>query len=259
MIADRETIKVAVDGHVAVVTMDNPPVNAQSARFHEDMISVFDEISDTDDVRVAVLTGAGKCFSAGADIKARAGNARGPGEQWAHNRRARECFHSIVECKKPVIAAINGPALGAGLAVAASCDILVASESATLGLPEIDVGLMGGGRHAMRLLGHSATRRLMLTADRLPGAELYRLGVVEACVPAEELMETAMALARRIAAKSPIASRIAKHALNTIEEMSLRDGYRFEQNMTAELGATEDSKEAMRAFVEKRAPIFKGR
>lgn len=259
MIADRETVKVAVDDHIAVVTMDNPPVNAQNARFHEDMISIFDEISDTDDVRVAVLTGAGKCFSAGADIKARSGSVRGPGEQWAHNRRARECFHSIVECKKPVIAAINGPALGAGLAVAASCDILVASESATLGLPEIDVGLMGGGRHAMRLLGHSATRRLMLTADRLPGAELYRLGVVEACVAPDDLMETAMTLARRIAAKSPIASRIAKHALNTIEEMSLRDGYRFEQNMTVELGVTEDSKEAMRAFVEKRAPVFKGR
>lgn len=260
MVVVRETVKVEmVDEHVALVTMDNPPVNAQNQRFHDDLTAVFDEISDTDEVRVAVLTGAGKCFSAGADIKARTSGPRGPGEQWAHNRRARECFHSILECKKPVIAAINGPALGAGLALAASCDILFASENASLGLPEIDVGLMGGGRHTMRLFGHSRTRRMLLTADRVSGPEMYRLGVVEACLPPDELLDGALDMARRIAAKSPVASRIAKHALNTIEEMSLRDGYRFEQNMTSALGETEDSREAMLAFVEKRAPVFKGR
>ena len=158
-----------------------------------------------------------------------------------------------------MIAAINGPALGAGLAVAASCDILLASESASVGLPEIDVGLMGGGRHAMRLFGHSRARRMMLTGYRVSGPELYRLGVVEACLPDGELMAAAMDLARQIAAKSPIASVTAKHALNTIEEMTLRDGYRFEQNMTVNLQGTEDSKEAMRAFIEKRKPVFKGR
>ena len=164
-----------------------------------------------------------------------------------------------MECRKPVIGALNGAALGAGLAVAASCDILIASEKASLGLPEIDVGLMGGGRHAMRLFGHSLIRRVMLTGYRVPGEELYRRGIVEACVPAEELMDAAMDLARTIAAKSPVASRIAKHALNTIEEMSLRDGYRFEQNMTYDLSSYEDSKEAMLAFAEKRAPVFKGK
>lgn len=254
-----EVVKCEVADHVAVVTMDKPPVNAQDQQFHEEMMSVFDELSDRDDVRVAVLTGAGKVFSAGADIKARSGGERGPGEGWQHSRRARECFHSIMECRKPVIGAINGPALGAGLAVAAACDILVASESAALGLPEIDVGLLGGGRHTMRLFGHSLTRRMMLTGYRVSGAELYRLGIVEACVAPDKLMEAAMALALEIASKSPVAITLAKHALNTIEEMSLRDGYRFEQNMTAELGRYEDSKEAMRAFVEKRPPVFEGR
>lgn len=254
-----KVIKCEVADHIAVVTMDKPPVNAQDRQFHEEMMAVFDSLSDRDDVRVAVLTGAGRVFSAGADIKARAGQARGPGDNWQHNRRARECFHSILECRKPVIAAINGPALGAGLAVAASCDILVASENAVLGLPEIDVGLLGGGRHAMRLFGHSRTRRMMLTGYRVPAAELYRLGVVEACVPPDQLMDTALGIAREIASKSPIAVQLAKHALNTIEEMSLRDGYRFEQNMTVELGKYEDSKEAMRAFVEKRPPVFRGR
>ncbi len=254
-----QQVKLEVADFIAVATMDNPPVNAQGRPFHEDMMAVMDEISDRDDVRVAVLTGAGKCFSAGADIKGRADRVRGPGEAWAHNRRAREAFHSVMECRKPVIGAINGPALGAGLAVAASCDILVCSENATIGLPEINVGLLGGGRHAMRLFGHSRARRMMLTGYRVSGPEMYRLGVAEACVAPEALMETAMDLAREIAAKSPPAIVLAKHALNTIEEMSLRDGYRFEQNMTVELSKTEDSKEAMRAFAEKREPVFKGR
>lgn len=256
---DLTMVRVQIADHIALVTMDNPPVNAQNAAFQDEMIRAFDRLSDLDEVRVAVLTGKGKCFCAGVDIKARAGQQRGPGDAWRGMRFARECFHFILECKKPVIAAINGPALGAGLAVAASCDILIAGESASLGLPEIDVGLMGGGRHAMRLFGHSRARRMMLTGYRVSGAEMYRLGVVEACVPDNKLADTAIDLAREVAAKSPIASVIAKHALNTIEDMTLRDGYRFEQNMTVNLQGTEDSKEAMRAFVQKRKPVFRGR
>ncbi|MGB3072292.1 MAG: enoyl-CoA hydratase/isomerase family protein [Ottowia sp.] len=252
-------VKLQVENFVAVVTMDAPPVNAVSAGLMDELIATFDQMSDRDDVRVVVLTGAGKIFCAGADIKSRAGKTFEPGERWTHSRRARELSYSIIECKKPVIAAINGPALGAGLGIAVSCDILMCSENASLGLPEIDVGLMGGGRHAMRVCGHSLTRRMMLTGDRITGAELYRRGIVEACVPLEELMSTAMAMATRIAAKSPVASRTAKHAVATIENMTLRDGYRFEQNMTAELGQTEDSREAMRAFAEKRPPVFTGR
>ncbi len=255
----RNRIHVEIDAHIARVTMDYPPVNAQGPDFHHEMMAVFDRLSDEDEVRVAVLTGAGRCFSAGADIKARAGKVRGPGEAWQGNRNARECFHAVMECRKPVIGAINGPALGAGLALAASCDILVCADNAVLGLPEIDVGLLGGGRHTMRLMGHSLTRRMMFTGYRVPGPELYRLGIVEASVPAADLEETALDLAREIASKSPVATRLAKHALNTIEEMSLRDGYRFEQNMTYELSGTEDSREAMLAFAEKRAPVFKGR
>lgn len=256
---DTKIIKCEVSDYIALITMDHPPVNAQNSLFHDEMMQVFDAISDRDDVRVAVLTGAGKIFSAGADMKARSERGSGPGVAWSHNRNARECFHSVMECRKPVIGALNGAALGAGLAVAASCDILVASETATLGLPEINVGLLGGGRHAMRLFGHSRTRRMMLTGYRVPADELYRLGIVEAVTPAEELMDVAMGFAREIASKSPVAIGLAKHALNTIEEMSLRDGYRFEQNMTTELSHYEDSQEAMQAFLEKREPVFKGR
>jgi enoyl-CoA hydratase/carnithine racemase len=118
---------------------------------------------------------------------------------------------------------------------------------------------MGGGRHTMRLFGHSLTRRMMLTGYRVPGPELYRLGIVECSVPREQLMEEAMKMAAVIAAKSPIATKMAKQAAQTIEFMTLRDGYRFEQNLTRELSQTEDAKEAMRAFAEKRPPVFQGR
>ena len=256
---ESKNVTCEVQDFVATVTMSRPPVNAVSRELLDELTWTFDTLSDRDDVRAAVLTGAGKIFCAGADIKSRATRAAEAGEGWQHSRRAREAFHAIVECKVPVIAALHGPALGAGLAIAASCDILIASERGVLGLPEINVGLLGGGRHAMRLFGHSKSRMLMFTGQRLAGPELYRLGVIEACVPHDELMPSALALAKDIASKSPIAMRLAKHAMNTIEHMTLRDGYRFEQGMTAELGNYEDSKEAMRAFAEKREPVFKGR
>ena len=252
-------MRVEVANYVAVAMMNNPPVNAQSRELQDEISLAFDLMSDDDNVRVVVFTGQGKVFSAGADIKARGSMATQPAGQRQHLRSARESYHSIVECKKPVICAINGPALGAGLALVASCDILIASDQAALGMPEIDVGLMGGGRHAMRLFGHSRVRRMAMTGYRVPGPELYRLGVVEACVPADELMPTAMKFANEIASKAPLAVQLFKQSLNAIEEMSLRDGYRYEQDMTVQIGKTEDSKEAMRAFIEKRKPVFTGR
>lgn len=248
-----------VEDGVALVTIDNPPVNAHSMQVLEEMAWTFDVVGDRDDVRAVVLTGAGKVFCAGADIKAKAGRTPQPGDHWQSSRLAREAYHSVRECVRPVVGALNGPALGGGLAFAASCDILVASETAVLGLPEINVGVLGGGRHAQRLFGHSRLRRMMLTGYRVPADELYRLGIVEACVAPGELLDTALGIAREVAAKSPVAIRLAKHALNTIEELSLRDGYRFEQTMTGQLGQSADSKEAMRAFVEKRDPVFKER
>ena len=134
---------------------------------------------------------------------------------------------------------------------------IVASKNASFGLPEIDIGLMGGVRHTMRVFPQGLTRRMVLTGWRVPAEELYRRGLIEACVEPEELMDTAMDIARNIASKSPAAIRLAKRAINTVETMGLKDGYRFEQNLTVEMTRHEDSKEAMRAFVEKRAPVFK--
>lgn len=252
-------VKTEIANNIAVVTLDAPPVNAVTMDLLREVIATFDSFNDLDDVRAIVLTGAGKVFCAGVDIKSRVNAVYEPGERMANARLAREMSYSMIECKKPIIAAVNGPALGAGLGLVVSSDILVCSENASFGLPEIDVGLMGGGKHAMRIFGHSLTRRMMFTGYRVPGPELYRLGIVEACLPREELMPYAMEMAALIASKSPIASRTAKHAASTIENMTLRDGYRFEQTLTAELGKTEDSKESMRAFAEKRKPVFTGK
>lgn len=255
---ELEQFRVEVADHIAVVTFDRPPVNAQNRRSREELTWIFDTLGDRDDVRVAILTGAGKTFSAGADIKERVDMAQAPGDYTRHNRVTRESFWAITDCAKPVIAAINGPAIGAGFAFAACCDILLASDNAFIQMPEVDVGLAGGARF-LDLLPRSQARTLYFTAGRMPAAELYRLGVIQACVPREELMDRAMEIARKIAAKSPVAIREVKRAFNVAAHMPERDAYRFEQGITVALSKTEDAREAQRAFVEKRPPKFTGR
>ena len=256
-----DPLKVEHDAGVVWLTLNRPEAaNALNLAMHEALFAALEAVRDEVETRAVVLAGAGeRVFCAGADLKGRAAVIKGPGDLPAHSRRTRECFHAIRECAKPVIVAINGAALGSGLAIVASSDILIASDKATVGLPEVDVGLLGGSRHAMRLFSHSRLRRMALTGMRVPAAELLRLGIVEACVAPEELMPAALEIAMTIASKSPVSTRMGKHTLNVVEDMSLRDGYRYEQDMTAQIGKTEDAKEAQRAFAEKRAPVFTGR
>ena len=256
---DLKHFKLDVTDGIATVVIDRPPVNAQNQEAREEFIWLFDALSDRDDVRVVVLTGTGDMFSAGADIKERIGIAREPGDYIRNNRLVREFFYAASDCAKPVIAAINGPALGAGFALALACDILLASENAYVAMPEVNVGLAGGARALMKHFSPSRVRAMYFTGARIPAAELYRLGIIEACVPRAQLMDRALEIARDIAAKSPLTIRHLKRALNTIEEMPARDGYRFEQTVTLELSHTEDAREAQRAFIEKRKPVFKGR
>ncbi len=254
-----EHVKLDVSDHVATVALNRPPVNAFNRPLRQEVTRVFDTLHDRDDVRVIVLTGAGKIFCAGADIKERAALADAPGEQVALNRLVREMFFSIMECSKPVIAAVNGPAIGAGFALMLCCDILVAAESAVFAMPEIDVGIAGGVKFLQRHLPPSKVRYLLLTGRRIPASELYRLGVLERCAPDGSMMAEAMEIAREIASKSPLAVRMLKDSFNMVDSMSLRDGYRLEQNTTVELSRSDDAKEAKRAFIEKRKPVFKGR
>ena len=251
-----ECFKVEVADFVATVTLTRPPVNAQNRRFREEIIGIFDTVSDRKDVRAVVLTGEGKTFSAGADLKERPALEEA-GAYPRHSRLVRESFNAVMECEKPVIAAINGAAIGAGSVLALCCDILIASEHSYLAMTEVDVGLAGGVVHVRRFFRESDARLLIYTARRIAGPELLRMGVVSACVPAEKLLETAHGIAREIATKSPLAVRAAKRSFNITEEMPLRDGYRFEQSQTVELAGSEETKEAQRAFAEKRKPNFK--
>lgn len=253
----NELIKVTIENHVALVKMDSAPVNAWSLAFTEEYLEVFDELYEDNTVRAIVITGREKIFSAGADIKQRSNVDSTPGNLTRHMRRMREVGNTVMEMNKPVIAAVNGPALGVGMAPIINADIIFASDNAFFCMPEIDIGLMGGASHTMRIFPHSLARRMVLTGYRLPADEAYRRGIIEASLPLEELLPAAMAVANDIASKSPKAISLAKRAINTVENMPLRDGYRFEQNLTNEMTQHEDSKEAMRAFIEKRKPVFK--
>ncbi|WP_295552400.1 enoyl-CoA hydratase/isomerase family protein [uncultured Pseudacidovorax sp.] len=252
------SIHLEVSEYIAVVRLDKPPVNALDRASRRDLIAAFDEISERSDVRVAILTGTGKAFCAGADLKDRP-NADKAGDFLDHNRWTRETGNAIRECAKPVIAAINGPALGAGFGLMAACDIFLASEDATFAMPEINVGLAGGVSMLRTLVGRSFTRRMFFTGMKVSAAELYRRGVLDEVVPAEQLMPLAMEIAQDIASKAPLAVAYAKQAANMMDLMPQRDGYRVEQNFTMALSRTEDAKEARQAFLEKRPPVYKGR
>ena len=158
-----------------------------------------------------------------------------------------------------MIAAVNGAALGAGLGLMAACDIFYAAEEATFGMPEINVGLAGGASMLKTLFGRSTARRLFFTGQRLTARELLARNVVEDVLPAAELLPAALALARVIARKAPLAVVYAKRAANMCDLMPQRDAYRFEQEFTMALARTEDAREARMAFLEKREPVFKGR
>ena len=254
----EQWIHLEVSDGVALVTMDRKPVNALSREMRRQLVATFDAISEREDIRCAVLTGAGKTFCAGADLKDRP-DAEVAGDFLEHNRITRETGNSIRECSKPVIAAINGAALGAGFGLAAACDILYASENATVGMPEINVGLAGGASMLKTVFGRSTLRRMFFTGQRLTAHDLLKRNVIEDVLSEKDLLPVTMALAREIASKAPLAIAYAKRAANMVDVMPQRDAYRFEQEFTVTLSKTEDAREARMAFLEKRAPVFKGR
>lgn len=249
---------VGLAGGVATVTIDRPPVNAQNGIFREEITRIFDALHETAEVRAIVLTGAGKTFSAGADLRDRpdAGTA---GAFPRHSRAVRAGFDCVMECGKPVIAAVNGPAIGAGCVLALVCDIVLVAEDAFMSMTEVEVGLAGGVQHVLRHFGQSDARMFLFTARRLQGPELLRMNVASGCFPKAELLPAAQAMAAEIAGKAPLAVAAMKRAFTLCEYMPLHEGYRFEQTQTAALARTEDTQEALAAFAQKRKPVFRGR
>jgi enoyl-CoA hydratase len=253
-----ETLTLEVADFVATVTLDRPPVNAMNRAMREEIVRVFDELHDREDVRAVVLTGAGKAFCAGADLKERP-NISGPGAYPAHNRLTRATFDSVMACRKPVIAAVNGAGIGAGCVLAFCADIILVADDAYLSMTEVEVGLAGGVRHVRRHLGESNARLMIYTARRMTGPELLRMNAASLCLPRAELLGAAQQIGREIAAKAPLAIQAAKRSFQVTEYMPLHEGYAFEQSQTVALAKTEDTQEAWRAFAEKRKPVFKGR
>ena len=256
---ELQRFRVSVADHVATVTIAAPPVNAQDRLFREECIRVFDVLGAEVEVRAIVLAAEGRAFSAGADLSERGAILAEPGGYARHNRLVRAAFDCVMECPKPVIAAVNGAAIGAGCVLALLCDILVVAEEAFLSMTEVDYGLAGGVRHVLRAFSPSDARLMIYTAKRITGPELYRMNVASVCVAKDRLLAEATAVARTIADKVPLAVVAAKRSFGLTEEMPLRDGYRYEQSQTAALAETKDTQEALAAFREKRKPVFVGR
>lgn len=250
----RECFRVDVEDCVALVTMDRPKVNAQNNAFRNEIVEIFDELGDRSDVRAIILTGAGKAFSAGADLSERPSGD--PGSYAAHSRRVRASFDCLLECPKPIIAAVNGAAIGAGCVTALCSDIIVSSNDGFMSMTEVMVGMAGGVAHVRRHFQESDARLLIYTARRFYGPDLLRMNVASACVVANDLIPTAREIAADIAKASPSAIRAAKKSFQVSEELSIFDAYRFEQSQTQALSRSDDTKEAMAAFREKRAPKF---
>jgi enoyl-CoA hydratase len=235
---------------VAVVTLSNPPVNAMSTPARQQLIRAMDVLADDAQVGAIVLTGSGRLFCAGADIKEKAALAdKVSGEAAASDRVTRESFFCLLDSGKPVVAAVNGGALGAGFVMAACCDIILAAESAFFAMPEIDVGQGGGASFLQRIMPQQAMRYMLLTAQRVPAQELYRLGAVHECVPDDDLLSRAIELAGVMAGKNPVAVRAIRQSFRPVAELGLRDGFSVEQAYTSALSRSPEAAEARRAFL----------
>jgi enoyl-CoA hydratase len=258
-IMNYENVIVEKDGAIAVVTLNRPQaLNALSYALVKDLSLAMQELDEDDDVRVIIITGGEKVFAAGADIKEMA--ERGPFDERIQERLAYR--DKINRISKPVIAAVNGFALGGGCELAMSCDIIVAAESARFGQPEVNLGIIpgsGGTQRLTHVLGKHRAMELVLTGDMLNAADAERLGLVNRVVPAELCLEEAKNIAKKIAAKPQLAIKAAKEAVLKSANTGLDEGLDFERKSFYLLFASEDRTEGMKAFLEKRKPEFTGK
>lgn len=246
---------VSIDNGIAELVFDHPPVNAFDSRGWASIAAELTRLGEHSQVRVIVIRAEGRGFCAGVDIKELAAD----GDLIvAVNQGNYDSFKAVHRNPKPVIIAVHGFVLGGGIGLCGAADILVASECARFGVPEVDRGAMGGGAHLQRLFPVQKVRHMYFTGEMIDAAEAYRLGAVERVVPREQLREAALSIARSIAAKSPAMIALAKEALTGIEDGNLEDKYRWEQGFTLQAYRSLDSQEARDSFVAKRDANFKG-
>lgn len=261
MLPTYETLLVEQRQQITYATLNRPTaLNALSFDLRRDLKQFFTDIQAARDIRLVILTGAGRAFCAGADIK-----------EWhepnsvTDDREARQqlsFWEAMNHCEQPIIAAINGYALGGGCELAMCCDIRIASEQAQLGLTEVTLGIIPGGggtQRLPRLVGRGKALELILTGKRIDAYEALRLGLVEEVVAHDHLMSTVETLGQTIISRAPLAVKYAKEAISRGLELPLEAGLKVESELYTLLRTTEDRLEGARAFKEKRPPQFKGR
>jgi enoyl-CoA hydratase len=246
-------VDVSLKDGIAELLLNHPPVNAFPAAGWSHLAQLVASLGADDAVRVVVIAAEGRGFCAGVDVKEL---ARDASLIAAVNRGCYDAFAAIYDCAVPVISAVHGFCLGGGIGIAGSSDLVIASDDATFGLPEIDRGALGAATHLMRMFGMQQTRRMLYTGEPISAREAHELGGVLQVVKREQLRPAARELAAKIAGKSPRAVRLAKWSLNGIELLDVKQSYRFEQGFTFELYTSPDSQEARDAFVEKRDARF---
>jgi len=248
--------------NIGLLTINRPEkMNAISQELTAELSQLLDEIENDDDLRVIVITGAGdKAFVAGADINELVNRDARLGRRVSRERQ--EIFSRIEDLHVPVIAAVNGYALGGGLELALACSIRICSEKAQFGAPEVKLGIIpgdGGTQRLPRLIGLGRAMEMIIIGDFIDAQEAYRIGLVNNVFPPEKLMEKAMELAQKIASRPPLAVRYAKEAVNRSQEGDTASGFALESYLHALSCTTEDKKEGVSAFLEKRKGKFKGK
>ena len=254
-------VSYEIENGIATVTIDNPPMNPLTEDVRDRIIATFQELdSKKDEIKVVILTGKGKAFIAGADIKAFPELT--PETAKDRLKKSRRMYLKVEQLERPVICAINGYCLGAGLELSMCCDIRIASSKAQLGQPEINVGVIPGGggtQRLPRLVGAGIAKELIYTGKFISAEEAARIGLLNKVVEPEKLLDEAMEMARLIANKPVLGVRAAKEAINSGLNMVLSEGLEVEAYHWSYLCGTEDQKEGASAFIEKRKPEFKGR
>jgi enoyl-CoA hydratase len=255
-----EDLKIEIQDQIAVVYMNRPPVNALSVAFLLNIKAALQELAKDPELRCVILASANpKGWCAGGDVK----DCGGSLPQGANCPVGQMIMNAIEQCPLPVIAAINGYCLGGGLEMSLACDIRIVADNVKIGMPEPDLCLIlawGGMTRLPWLIGEGNAKKLFFTAERISGEKAVELGIAQACVPADKLMDEAMAFAKIVAEKAPASIRGCKHVMYEMRRSILSSGLLAEAEATTALQKTpEDRREAFRAFTEKRAPVFKNK